>query len=145
MVAKAGILMLAAAMWVCLSAVAAFDVPSVAFDEGFSPLFGDDNLVRARDDQSVRLLLDRRSGNLSPSSQSTPLPIPSISSRHKFTRATRLCMLCSCRFNGRVSENGLCSAQVPGSSPPTTTSTASSARPSSCPGTTRPASSSRSM
>jgi xyloglucan:xyloglucosyl transferase len=72
MVAKAGILMLAAAMWVCLSAVAAFDVPSVAFDEGFSPLFGDDNLVRARDDQSVRLLLDRRSGNLSPSSQSTP-------------------------------------------------------------------------
>jgi hypothetical protein len=69
MAVKAGILMLAAAMWVCLSAVVAFDVPSVAFDEGFSPLFGDDNLVRARDDRTVRLLLDRRSGNPSPSSQ----------------------------------------------------------------------------
>ncbi|GJM86516.1 hypothetical protein PR202_ga02382 [Eleusine coracana subsp. coracana] len=65
MASKARFLMLAAATLVCLSAVAAsaFDVPSVAFDEGFSPLFGDDNLVRSRDDRSVRLLLDRRSGS----------------------------------------------------------------------------------
>lgn len=57
---------LAAAAWACLSVVAAsaFDVPTVAFEEGFSPLFGDGNLVRSSDDRSVRLLLDRRSGTL---------------------------------------------------------------------------------
>jgi hypothetical protein len=73
MAAKARFLILAAATWVCLSevAVSAFDVPSVAFEEGFSPLFGDENLVRSRDDWSVRLLLDRRSGNPSPSLQSS--------------------------------------------------------------------------
>lgn len=53
--------MLAAA---CLSAAvaAAFDVPSVAFGEGFSPLFGDGNLARTPDDRTARLSLDRRSG-----------------------------------------------------------------------------------
>ncbi|RCV07896.1 hypothetical protein SEVIR_1G288200v4 [Setaria viridis] len=61
-------LLLAAATWVCLSAAAASafefeDVPTVAFDERFSPLFGDGNLVRSSDDRSVRLLLDRRSGS----------------------------------------------------------------------------------
>ncbi|CAN6274826.1 unnamed protein product [Urochloa humidicola] len=59
-------LVLAAAAWVLLSAtaVSAFaDVPTVAFDERFSPLFGDGNLVRSSDDRSVRLLLDRRSGS----------------------------------------------------------------------------------
>lgn len=71
MAAKARFLV---ATLLCLSAVAAsaFDVPSVAFDEGFSPLFGDDNLVRSRDDRSVRLLLDRRSGNPSVSLRSSP-------------------------------------------------------------------------
>ncbi|XP_062219983.1 probable xyloglucan endotransglucosylase/hydrolase protein 30 isoform X2 [Phragmites australis] len=64
MEAKARFL-LAVATWVCFSAVAAsaFDVPSVAFDERFSPLFGNGNLVRSSDDRSVRLLLDRRSGS----------------------------------------------------------------------------------
>ncbi|CAL5055325.1 unnamed protein product [Urochloa decumbens] len=61
-------LLLAAAAWVFLSAAAAsasaFDgVPTVAFEERFSPLFGDGNLVRSDDDRSVRLLLDRRSGS----------------------------------------------------------------------------------
>ncbi|CAN6253671.1 unnamed protein product [Urochloa humidicola] len=59
-------LVLAAAAWVLLSAAAASafaDVPTVAFDERFSPLFGDGNLVRSEDDRSVRLLLDRRSGS----------------------------------------------------------------------------------
>uniref|UniRef100_A0ACD5YXR3 Uncharacterized protein n=1 Tax=Avena sativa TaxID=4498 RepID=A0ACD5YXR3_AVESA len=57
-------LLAAAAACVCMSAVAsAFDVPSVAFEEGFSPLFGDGNLVRATDDRTARLLLDRRSGS----------------------------------------------------------------------------------
>ncbi|WVZ74084.1 hypothetical protein U9M48_022311 [Paspalum notatum var. saurae] len=69
MAAKARFLLLtgllAAATWVCLSAVAAsaFDVPAVAFGDRFSPLFGDGNLVRSGDDRSVRLLLDRRSGS----------------------------------------------------------------------------------
>ena len=55
--------LLVAATWACLSVVAAsaFDVPTVAFEERFSPLFGDVHLVRS-DDRSVRLLLDRRSG-----------------------------------------------------------------------------------
>uniref|UniRef100_A0A0D9VJS8 Xyloglucan endotransglucosylase/hydrolase n=1 Tax=Leersia perrieri TaxID=77586 RepID=A0A0D9VJS8_9ORYZ len=57
-----------AATFLCLSTAAAtaasgFVVPSIAFDEGFSPLFGDDNLVRSSDGKSVRLLLDRRSGS----------------------------------------------------------------------------------
>ncbi|KAL6634953.1 hypothetical protein ACP70R_027624 [Stipagrostis hirtigluma subsp. patula] len=55
---------LAAAACACFSAeAAAFDVPGVAFGERFSPLFGDGNLLRSRDDSSVRLLLDRRSGS----------------------------------------------------------------------------------
>ena len=55
--------LLAAAACACLSAASAFDVPAVSFDEGFSPLFGDGNLVRSSDDRTARLLLDRRSGN----------------------------------------------------------------------------------
>ncbi|AQK54448.1 putative xyloglucan endotransglucosylase/hydrolase protein 30 [Zea mays] len=58
--------LLAAATWaglLSLVAASALDVPTVAFDERFSPLFGDGNLVRSPDDRSVRLLLDRRSGS----------------------------------------------------------------------------------
>ncbi|KAK1619053.1 hypothetical protein QYE76_024570 [Lolium multiflorum] len=54
---------LAIAACACLPAAAAFDVPTVAFDEGFSPLFGDGNLVRAASGRTARLLLDRRSGS----------------------------------------------------------------------------------
>jgi hypothetical protein len=64
---------LAIAACACLPAAVAFDVPTVAFDEGFSPLFGDGNLVRAADGRTARLLLDRRSGNPSiPSIPETP-------------------------------------------------------------------------
>ncbi|KAL5208377.1 hypothetical protein ABZP36_032812 [Zizania latifolia] len=50
-----------AATWLCLSVVASASVvPSVAFMEGFSPLFSDGNLVCSWDDRSVRLFLDRR-------------------------------------------------------------------------------------
>ncbi|RLN09845.1 hypothetical protein C2845_PM11G29300 [Panicum miliaceum] len=65
MAVRAGFL-LAAVAWVWLSAVSASafdDVPTAAFDEWFSPLFGDSNLVRSSDDRSVRLLLDHRSGS----------------------------------------------------------------------------------
>ncbi|VAI48259.1 unnamed protein product [Triticum turgidum subsp. durum] len=63
MAMKAGFLAAAAACVCLAAAAAAFDVPTVAFEEGFSPLFGDGNLVRARDDRAARLLLDRRSGS----------------------------------------------------------------------------------
>lgn len=40
----------------------AFDVPTLSFEEAYSPLFGDGNLVRSSDGKSVRLLLDRYTG-----------------------------------------------------------------------------------
>ncbi|WOL18283.1 putative xyloglucan endotransglucosylase/hydrolase protein 30 [Canna indica] len=40
----------------------AFNVPTLAFSEGYMELFGDGNLVRSADDRSVSLLLDRYSG-----------------------------------------------------------------------------------
>lgn len=48
------------------AAVAAppFNVPTVSFSEGFSHLFGNDNLIRGADDRSVRLTLNRYSGNV---------------------------------------------------------------------------------
>lgn len=41
---------------------AAFDLTALSFDEGYSPLFGDGNLVRSPDGRSVRLLLDVYTG-----------------------------------------------------------------------------------
>lgn len=41
---------------------ASFNVSTIRFDEGYSPLFGDGNLVRSPDGKSVRLLLDRFTG-----------------------------------------------------------------------------------
>ena len=61
-----------------MAAVAAFDVPTTPFSEGFSHLFGNDNLIRSKDDQSVRLSLNRYSGN--PSTRSTVF-ILSLTSR----------------------------------------------------------------
>ncbi|URE03130.1 xyloglucan endotransglucosylase hydrolase protein 30 [Musa troglodytarum] len=43
--------------------MAAFDVPTIPFSEGFSHLFGNDNLIRSKDDRSVRLSLNRYSGS----------------------------------------------------------------------------------
>ncbi|KGN60351.1 probable xyloglucan endotransglucosylase/hydrolase protein 30 [Cucumis sativus] len=42
---------------------ASFNVSTIRFDEGYSPLFGDGNLVRSPDGKSVRLLLDRFTGS----------------------------------------------------------------------------------
>ncbi|GMJ12530.1 xyloglucan endotransglucosylase/hydrolase 30, xyloglucan endotransglycosylase 4 [Hibiscus trionum] len=44
-------------------AAAAFNVTTLSFDEGYTPLFGDANLVRSPDGQSVRLLLDVYTGS----------------------------------------------------------------------------------
>ncbi|KAI4311545.1 hypothetical protein MLD38_036431 [Melastoma candidum] len=41
---------------------ASFDVSSIPFEEGYSHLFGEGNLVRSDDDYSVKLLLDRFTG-----------------------------------------------------------------------------------
>lgn len=43
-------------------AYASFNVTTIRFNEGYSPLFGDGNLVRSPDGKSVRLLLDRFTG-----------------------------------------------------------------------------------
>ncbi|THU74548.1 hypothetical protein C4D60_Mb04t34540 [Musa balbisiana] len=45
-----------------VTATEAFDVPTLTFGEGFSRLFGNDNLIRSADDRSVRLTLNRYSG-----------------------------------------------------------------------------------
>ena len=45
-----------------VTATEAFDVPTLTFGEGFSHLFGNDNLIRSADDRSVRLTLNRYSG-----------------------------------------------------------------------------------
>lgn len=42
---------------------AAFNLTTLSFDEGYSPLFGDGNLVRSPDGHSVRLLLDVYTGD----------------------------------------------------------------------------------
>ncbi|XP_010261561.1 PREDICTED: probable xyloglucan endotransglucosylase/hydrolase protein 30 [Nelumbo nucifera] len=51
--------------FLCISCVAAtdFNVTTIRFDEGYSPLFGDSNVVRSSDGKSVHLLLDRYTGS----------------------------------------------------------------------------------
>jgi len=41
---------------------AAFDLATIPFNDGFSPLFGDNNVVRSADGNGVKLLLDRFTG-----------------------------------------------------------------------------------
>lgn len=48
------------------TAAVGFDVPSLTFSEGFSHLFGNDNLIRSADGRSARLSLNRYSGNPQP-------------------------------------------------------------------------------
>ncbi|KAK5777405.1 probable xyloglucan endotransglucosylase/hydrolase protein 30 [Gossypium arboreum] len=45
------------------SSGASFNLTTIAFDDGYNPLFGDFNLVRSPDGRSVRLLLDVSSGS----------------------------------------------------------------------------------
>lgn len=40
----------------------AFNVSTLSFEDAYSPLFGDGNLVRSSDGKTVRLLLDRYTG-----------------------------------------------------------------------------------
>jgi len=41
---------------------AAFDLATIPFNDGYSPLFGDSNVVRSADGNGVQLLLDRFTG-----------------------------------------------------------------------------------
>lgn len=41
----------------------AFNLPTITFKEGYSPLFSDFNIERSPDDRSFRLLLNKFSGN----------------------------------------------------------------------------------
>ncbi|KAM0935678.1 putative xyloglucan:xyloglucosyl transferase [Dioscorea sansibarensis] len=50
-------------IFIISAAAAPFGVSTLSFEEGYSPLFGDGNLVRSPDDRSVRLLLDQYSGS----------------------------------------------------------------------------------
>jgi xyloglucan:xyloglucosyl transferase len=43
--------------------ISAFDVPTIAFEDGFSKLFGEDNLVISRNSKSVNLTLNRYTGS----------------------------------------------------------------------------------
>ncbi|KAJ4805795.1 Xyloglucan endotransglucosylase/hydrolase [Rhynchospora pubera] len=45
------------------ASIFAFDVPTIAFEDGFSKLFGDDNLVISPDGKSVSLTLNRYTGS----------------------------------------------------------------------------------
>jgi xyloglucan:xyloglucosyl transferase len=45
------------------AAASSLDTSPVPFQAGYMPLFGGDNLVRSPDGRSVRLKLDRRTGN----------------------------------------------------------------------------------
>jgi xyloglucan:xyloglucosyl transferase len=53
----------AAAAVVAAAALEAINVTTVAFEEGYTPLFGFDNILRSADDRTVSLLLDRSTGN----------------------------------------------------------------------------------
>lgn len=44
------------------SSSSAFNLTTISFDEGYSHLFGDGNLIRSPDGKNVRLLLNRFSG-----------------------------------------------------------------------------------
>ncbi|KAJ8754286.1 hypothetical protein K2173_002737 [Erythroxylum novogranatense] len=45
------------------TANASFNLSTISFDEGYTPLFGDGNLVRSPNARSVRILLDRFTGS----------------------------------------------------------------------------------
>jgi xyloglucan:xyloglucosyl transferase len=45
-----------------VSGLPAINVTTMAFDEGYAPLFGHDNILRSADGRTVSLLLDRSTG-----------------------------------------------------------------------------------
>ncbi|KAJ1277689.1 hypothetical protein BS78_04G022800 [Paspalum vaginatum] len=56
-------LVLLAAASSAVSGLPAINVTTMAFEEGYAPLFGHDNILRSADDRTVSLLLDRSTGS----------------------------------------------------------------------------------
>jgi len=117
------VLLLAAAV----SALPAINVTTMAFEDGYAPLFGHGNILRSADHRTVSLLLDRSTGHYY-IINNTLHPLSIVALIHPRWVAEFGC--------------GLHLLQGLVSSPRPCTSTASSAPPSSSPPTTPPASSS---
>lgn len=67
LLATAALLVVAAALHTAGAAppAATFsELQTLRFSEGYSPLFGESNLVRSADDRKVRLILDRYTGKV---------------------------------------------------------------------------------
>ncbi|RCV05667.1 hypothetical protein SETIT_1G101400v2 [Setaria italica] len=62
-VASATALLVLAAAAAAVSGLQAINVTTMAFEEGYAPLFGQDNILRSADDRTVSLLLDRSTGS----------------------------------------------------------------------------------
>ncbi|TVU33559.1 hypothetical protein EJB05_25384, partial [Eragrostis curvula] len=56
------LVLLAAAVSVAVG-LPAINVTTISFEEGYTPLFGQDNILRSSDDRTVSLLLDRTTGS----------------------------------------------------------------------------------
>lgn len=46
----------------CISHAAAFNISTIPFTQGFTPLFGEPNIIRSDDDHSVQLHLNQYTG-----------------------------------------------------------------------------------
>ena len=55
------VMMMVIVSWRCVLGLE--NINPIFFDEGLSHLFGESNLIRSPDDRSVRLLLDKYTGN----------------------------------------------------------------------------------
>jgi xyloglucan:xyloglucosyl transferase len=62
-VVATALLVLAAAA-AAVSGLPAINVTAMVFEEGYAPLFGQDNILRSADGRTVSLLLDRSTGEL---------------------------------------------------------------------------------
>ena len=61
-VAAATALLVLAAAAAAVSGLPAINVTAMVFEEGYAPLFGQDNILRSADGRTVSLLLDRSTG-----------------------------------------------------------------------------------
>ncbi|GJM97288.1 hypothetical protein PR202_ga14206 [Eleusine coracana subsp. coracana] len=63
MMAALRVVLVLVALAAVLMVGSGFDVPTIAFEEGFSPLFGEANMEQSADGRTVRLTLNRYSGS----------------------------------------------------------------------------------
>lgn len=60
--AAAALLLLVVVLAAAVSALPAINVTTMAFEDGYAPLFGHGNILRSADHRTVSLLLDRSTG-----------------------------------------------------------------------------------